>query len=130
MMFETPRYRLCEKRELQIAEFGFVVFMSLELGLKILADGLFFTPKALFKDAAGILDLFTFAVSCTFSQSNIENEILNITLEMFESGWIGNADLDACSSTTEFWCSAIVLVTLFATTSYLHLGTAYEKSRL
>jgi hypothetical protein len=63
MMFETPRYRLCDHRELQIAEFGFVVFMSLELGLKILADGLFFTPKALFKDAAGILDLFTFAVS-------------------------------------------------------------------
>ena len=62
MMFETPRYRLGEHRELQIAEFGFVVFMSLELGLKILADGLFFTPKALFKDAAGILDLFTFAV--------------------------------------------------------------------
>ncbi|XP_046463268.1 sodium leak channel non-selective protein-like isoform X3 [Daphnia pulex] len=62
MMFETPRYRLCDHRELQIAEFGFVVFMSLELGLKILADGLFFTPKALFKDAAGILDLFTFAV--------------------------------------------------------------------
>ena len=63
MMFETPRYRLCDHRELQIAEFGFVIFMSLELGLKILADGLFFTPKALFKDAAGILDLFTFAVS-------------------------------------------------------------------
>lgn len=63
MMFENPRYRLVNHRELQIAEFGFVVFMSLELGLKILADGLFFTPKALFKDAAGILDIFTFSVS-------------------------------------------------------------------
>ena len=63
MMFETPRYRLAEHRELQIAEYGFVVFMSLELGLKILADGLFFTPKALFKDAAGLLDIFTLAVS-------------------------------------------------------------------
>ena len=62
MMFERPRFRLAEQRELQIAEFGFVIFMSLELGLKILADGLFFTPKALFKDAAGILDLFTFSV--------------------------------------------------------------------
>ena len=63
MMFETPRYRLVDHHELQIAECGFVLFMSLELGLKILADGLFFTPKALFKDAAGILDIFTLSVS-------------------------------------------------------------------
>jgi len=63
MMFETPRFRLVDHHELQIAECGFVIFMSLELGLKILADGLFFTPKALFKDAAGILDIFTFSVS-------------------------------------------------------------------
>ena len=63
MMFERPRYRLADHREFQIAEYGFVVFMSLELALKILADGLFFTPKALFKDAAGILDIFTFSVS-------------------------------------------------------------------
>ena len=62
-MFETPRYRLVDHHELQIAECGFVLFMSLELGLKILADGLFFTPKALFKDAAGILDIFTLSVS-------------------------------------------------------------------
>ena len=68
MMFETPRYRLADHREVQIAEYGFVVFMSLELGLKILADGLFFTPKALFKDAAGILDLFTFSVRWFYFQ--------------------------------------------------------------
>lgn len=65
MMFETPRYRIADNRDIQIAEFGFVVFMSLELALKILADGLFFTPKALFKDAAGILDIFTFSVGLT-----------------------------------------------------------------
>lgn len=46
----------------QIAEYAFVVFMSLELGLKILADGLLFTPKALIRDMAGVLDLFIYTV--------------------------------------------------------------------
>ena len=40
----------------------FVVCMSLELTLKILADGLLFTPKALIKDMAGILDLFIYTL--------------------------------------------------------------------
>lgn len=48
---------------LQIAEYGFVIFMSLELALKILADGLFFTPKAYLKDAAAVLDVFIYIVS-------------------------------------------------------------------
>lgn len=37
--------------------------MSLELALKILADGLFFTPKAYLKDAAAVLDVFIYIVS-------------------------------------------------------------------
>ncbi|CAH2066683.1 unnamed protein product, partial [Iphiclides podalirius] len=66
MMFETPTYRVMENFVLQIAEYGFVVFMSLELALKILADGLFFTPKAYLKDAAAVLDVFIYVVSLTF----------------------------------------------------------------
>ncbi|VVC97367.1 unnamed protein product [Leptidea sinapis] len=46
-----------------IAEYGFVIFMSFELALKILADGLFFTPKAYLKDAAAVLDVFIYIVS-------------------------------------------------------------------
>lgn len=46
-----------------MAEYGFVIFMSLELALKILADGLFFTPKAYLKDAASVLDVFIYVVS-------------------------------------------------------------------
>jgi hypothetical protein len=45
-----------------VAEYLFVVFMSLELTLKILADGLLFTPKALIRDMAGVLDLFIYTV--------------------------------------------------------------------
>ncbi|CAG9857935.1 unnamed protein product [Phyllotreta striolata] len=66
MMFETPSYRVMENVSLQIAEYGFVIFMSIELALKILADGLFFTPKAYVKDAAAVLDVFIYVVSLTF----------------------------------------------------------------
>lgn len=66
MMFETPQYRVMEIPVLQVAEYGFVVFMSLELALKILADGLFFTPKAYIKDVASVLDVFIYIVSLVF----------------------------------------------------------------
>ncbi|XP_058810825.1 sodium leak channel NALCN isoform X2 [Phymastichus coffea] len=66
MMFETPKYRVMEVPALQIAEYGFVIFMSIELALKILADGLFFTPKAYIKDVASILDVFIYVVSLVF----------------------------------------------------------------
>lgn len=63
MMFETPFYRVMETPALQIAEYVFVCFMSIELSLKILADGVFFTPKAYMKDVAAILDIFVYIVS-------------------------------------------------------------------
>lgn len=66
MMFETPQFRVMEHPVLQVAEYGFVIFMSLELALKILADGLFFTPKAYIKDVASALDVFIYIVSTTF----------------------------------------------------------------
>ncbi|XP_069959955.1 sodium leak channel NALCN isoform X5 [Cherax quadricarinatus] len=60
LMIEMATYRITEEPMLQIAEYAFVVFMSMELGLKILADGLLFTPKALIRDMAGVLDLFIY----------------------------------------------------------------------
>lgn len=44
-----------------------MIFMSFELALKILADGLFFTPKAYLKDAAAVLDVFIYIVRTDFS---------------------------------------------------------------
>lgn len=66
MMFETPIYRVMETPALQFAEYMFVIFMSLELVLKILADGVFFTPKAYMKDVASILDVFIYITSFVF----------------------------------------------------------------
>ncbi|BES93887.1 voltage-gated ion channel [Nesidiocoris tenuis] len=66
MMFETPTLRVMSTPLLQIAEYGFVTMMSIELALKILADGVFFTPKAYMKDVASILDVFIFTTSLVF----------------------------------------------------------------
>ncbi|KAJ8310369.1 hypothetical protein KUTeg_012234 [Tegillarca granosa] len=63
MMFETPQQRITNTPELRIAEYAFVICMSIEIGLKILADGFFFTPKAFIKDFGGILSLFIYWVS-------------------------------------------------------------------
>ena len=49
----------------QIAEYTFVIGMSLEMGLKIMANGLFFTPSAVVRDLGGVLDLFIYGVSLT-----------------------------------------------------------------
>ncbi len=40
-----------------------MVCMSLEMSLKLMANGLLFTPKAVVRDFSGILDLFIYAVS-------------------------------------------------------------------
>ena len=66
MMFETPRERLVNSVSLQVVEYVFVAAMSIEIGLRVCAYGLFFTPNAVIKDFGGVLDLFIFAVSALF----------------------------------------------------------------
>lgn len=63
MMFETPTRRMTNTLVLGIAEYVFVAHMSLEIGLKVLADGFIFTPKALIRDYGGMLDMFIYTVS-------------------------------------------------------------------
>jgi hypothetical protein len=50
----------------QIAEYVFVIFMSIELNLKIMADGLFFTPTAVIRDFGGVMDIFIYLVRFLF----------------------------------------------------------------
>ncbi len=66
MMFESPTRRLVEIWQLKIVEYLFVIFMSIEITLKVCAYGFFFTPNAVIKDFGGILDLFIFSVSLVF----------------------------------------------------------------
>uniref|UniRef100_A0A8C1B6L2 Sodium leak channel NALCN n=1 Tax=Cyprinus carpio carpio TaxID=630221 RepID=A0A8C1B6L2_CYPCA len=66
MMFESPFTRVMHVPTLQIGEYVFVIFMSLELNLKIMADGLFFTPTAVIRDFGGVMDIFIYLVSLIF----------------------------------------------------------------
>uniref|UniRef100_A0A668AKG1 Sodium leak channel NALCN n=1 Tax=Myripristis murdjan TaxID=586833 RepID=A0A668AKG1_9TELE len=66
MMFESPFMRVMEEPTLQIGEYVFVIFMSIELNLKIMADGLFFTPTAVIRDFGGVMDIFIYLVSLIF----------------------------------------------------------------
>ncbi|KAL4219841.1 hypothetical protein ACF0H5_020252 [Mactra antiquata] len=66
MMFETPHRRMTDTPSLKYAEFVFVIGMSIEMGLKIMANGFFFTPKAVVKDFSGVLEIFIYVVSVIF----------------------------------------------------------------
>nr|VZI50442.1 unnamed protein product [Spirometra erinaceieuropaei] len=66
MALETPQRRLMNTPELQVGEYIFFVGMTIEITLKILADGFVFTPNALLKDFGGFLDLFTYSLSLIF----------------------------------------------------------------
>ena len=62
-LFETPHYRVMSNTELQIADYIFVTAMAIELTVKILAEGLIFTPNAVLRDVSGILDVLIFSVN-------------------------------------------------------------------
>uniref|UniRef100_A0A1I7S1Q3 Sodium leak channel non-selective protein n=1 Tax=Bursaphelenchus xylophilus TaxID=6326 RepID=A0A1I7S1Q3_BURXY len=51
---------------LQIADYLFVLAMTIELGLKITADGLFFTPNAVVRDVGGVMTIFIYFTSVVF----------------------------------------------------------------
>lgn len=67
MMFETPTVRVMNTPALQVAEYVFVVSMTIELTLKTLANGLVFTPKALLSTVAGGMDSFIFITSLIYA---------------------------------------------------------------
>ena len=52
-----------DHRILQVMDYVFVIGMGAEIWLRVLAEGLLFTPKAVVKDTAGILDISMFIVS-------------------------------------------------------------------
>ena len=55
--------RVMDHRILQVMDYVFVIGMGAEIWLRVLAEGLLFTPKAVVKDTAGILDISMFIVS-------------------------------------------------------------------
>ena len=66
MMLETPTERTFCKPATEVIEYIFVVAMSLELGVKILANGLVFTPHAVIQNFGGVLDVTIYLVALAY----------------------------------------------------------------
>ncbi|KAK6054090.1 hypothetical protein COOONC_08406 [Cooperia oncophora] len=69
MLFESPwpttgENLIFNNPYLQITEYLYVVSMTFELMVKVIANGLFFTPKAVVKDVGDIMTFFIYFVSC------------------------------------------------------------------
>lgn len=45
--------------------------MTFELCVKIIANGLFFTPKAVVRDVGGVMNLFIYFVSLIYNYSTL-----------------------------------------------------------
>uniref|UniRef100_A0A0M3JID7 Sodium leak channel non-selective protein (inferred by orthology to a human protein) n=1 Tax=Anisakis simplex TaxID=6269 RepID=A0A0M3JID7_ANISI len=68
MLFESPwpttgENLIFNNPYLQICEYLFVISMTFELAVKILANGFFFTPNAVIRDVGGVMTLFIYIVS-------------------------------------------------------------------
>lgn len=66
MMLETPTQRTFMNSSTEVVEYIFVVAMSLELGVRILANGLIFTPNAVIQNFGGVLDVTTYLVALAY----------------------------------------------------------------
>lgn len=66
MTFETPTHRTFVNSWTEAIEYLFVVAMSVELGVRILADGLIFTPNAVIQNFGGVLDVFLYFVALVY----------------------------------------------------------------
>lgn len=98
--------------------------MSIELALKILADGLFFTPKAYIKDVASVLDVFIYIVSylsILFPYYNMHPHIL---------GRSGFLMLDAKTSTSKLRGATINDFEMSSVAENLYFSASYEKGCL
>lgn len=84
LLFETPEKRTFQFQPTKYIEYIFVVSTTIEIGLKILADGLILTPTALLKDFGGILHVFIYIVGlvhlCWHPQSIKPNSFAQMLL--------------------------------------------------
>ncbi|GMT23316.1 hypothetical protein PFISCL1PPCAC_14613, partial [Pristionchus fissidentatus] len=68
MLFESPwpttgENLMSNNFYLQIMDYIFVLAMSFELSVKIISNGLFFTPKAVVRDVGGVMNMFIYFTS-------------------------------------------------------------------
>ena len=84
LFFETPEQRTFQSPPTKFIEYIFVVTTTIEIGLKILADGFILTPTALLKDFGGLLHFFIYIVGlvhlCWHPESIKPNSFAQILL--------------------------------------------------
>uniref|UniRef100_A0A915ABY7 Sodium leak channel NALCN n=1 Tax=Parascaris univalens TaxID=6257 RepID=A0A915ABY7_PARUN len=93
MLFESPwpttgENLIFNNVYLQITDYLFVLFMTFELVVKVLANGLFFTPKAVVRDFGGVMTLFIYITSVVFllhMPKHVEINSLNQLLLIFRA---------------------------------------------
>uniref|UniRef100_A0A1I7W7V2 Ion_trans domain-containing protein n=1 Tax=Heterorhabditis bacteriophora TaxID=37862 RepID=A0A1I7W7V2_HETBA len=81
---EITRYE--SNLHLQITDYVFVLAMTFELAVKIVANGLFFTPKAVVSDVGGVMTMFIYFHEEHFpvSHVNMLNSIFNCIPREFQ----------------------------------------------
>lgn len=105
---------------LQIGEYVFVIFMSIELILKIMADGLFFTPTAVIRDFGGVMDIFIYLVSVqSLFPFQRESYLVTFILFRISFGW-------SCDTKTPL---GIKLGTFSGSASYISLTLPITLTR-
>ena len=66
MVWETPRERTFDRLSTKTMEYIFVIASTIELLLKVLADGVVFSPNALVSDISSLFHVFIYIVSLVY----------------------------------------------------------------
>ena len=70
MMFENSNNRTFDDPVLEFFEYLFVVSTSLELVIRVLADGLMFTPNAVIRSFGDVMDIFIYLIGFIYVSSS------------------------------------------------------------
>lgn len=111
----------------QIVEILFVICMSSEISLKILANGFIFTPEAVLKDFGGILDMFIYGVR---TKQNLTFFNGATYLTCLFAGQSSVCVLDATRGCTWIRCAAHPPAAMLAASAHLHSRSAHAPRRL
>ena len=82
--------------------------MSVELALKVLADGLLFTPKSLIRDIGGLLDLFIYVVRAGTGRSLLDFFIYVVGEGRYRAVSAGGGQAVGSPGPGSVWMSIVV----------------------
>lgn len=97
-------------------DYIFVLAMSFELAVKIISNGLFFTPKAVVRDVGGVMTMFIYFVRL----------FIDISCTLFHlTDKCSCSSLDAKESGDKFSCSIISFIPSNETIESIYSRSSY-----